>query len=108
MVNSVIEASHRSGTVEMEPKHLEVMDRLRVFMFERVYLSPETEKQKGRAIQVIQDLVAYFRDNPGEVPATFAVPDSDDLTAAIDYVAGMTDRFALTTWDKLFRPQLEF
>jgi dGTP triphosphohydrolase len=30
------------------------------------------------------------------------------LTAAIDYVAGMTDRFALTTWDKLFRPQLEF
>jgi len=108
MVNSVIEASHRSGTVEMEPEHLEVMDRVRVFMFERVYLSPETDKQKGRAIQVIQDLVGYFRDNPGEVPATFAVPGSDALTAAIDYVAGMTDRFALTTWDKLFRPQLEF
>jgi dGTPase len=57
---------------------------------------------------VIQDLVAYFRDNPGDVPADFAVPGSDALTAAIDYVAGMTDRFALTTWDKLFRPQLEF
>jgi dGTPase len=108
MINSVIEASHRSGTVEMEPEHLELMDRLRDFMFERVYLSPETEKQKGRAIQVIQDLVSYFRDNPGEVPASFAVPGSDALTAAIDYVAGMTDRFALTTWDKLFRPQLEF
>jgi len=108
MVNSVIEASHRSGKVEMEPEHLEVMDRLRVFMFDRVYLSPETERQKGRAIQVIQDLVAYFRDNPGDVPADFAVPGSDALTAAIDYVAGMTDRFALTTWDKLFRPQLEF
>jgi dGTPase len=108
MVNSVIEASHRSGTVMMEPEHLDVMDRLRDFMFERVYLSPETERQKERAVQVIQDLVAYFRDNPGEVPANFAVPGSDALTAAVDYIAGMTDRFALTTWDKLFRPQLEF
>jgi dGTPase len=108
MVNSVIEASYRSGKVEMEPEHLQVMDHLRDFMFERVYLSPETERQKQRAIQVIQDLVGYFRDNPAEVAPNFAVPGSDALTTAIDYVAGMTDRFALTTWDTLFRPQLDF
>jgi dGTPase len=108
MVNSVIEASYRSGNVEMEPEHLQVMDQLRDFMFERVYLSPETERQKQRAIQVIQDLVGYFRDNPAEVAPSFAVPGSDAMTAAIDYVAGMTDRFALTTWDRLFRPQLDF
>jgi dGTPase len=108
MVNSVIEASYRSGNVEMEPEHLQVMDQLRDFMFERVYLSPETERQKQRAIQVIQDLVGYFRDNPAEVAPSFAVPGSDAMTAAIDYVAGMTDRFALTIWDTLFRPQLDF
>jgi dGTPase len=108
MVNSVIEASYRSGKVEMEPEHLQVMDHLRDFMFDRVYLSPETERQKQRAIQVIQDLVGYFRDNPDEVAPNFAVPGSDALTAAIDYVAGMTDRFALTIWDTLFRPQLDF
>ncbi len=108
MVNSVIEASYRSGEVEMESEHLQVMDQLRDFMFDRVYLSPETEGQKQRAIQVIQDLVGYFRDNPAEVASNFAVPGSDPMTAAIDYVAGMTDRFALTTWDRLFRPQLDF
>ena len=108
MVNSVIDASYRSGKVEMEPEHLQVMDRLRDFMFDRVYLSPETDRQKQRAIQVIQDLVGYFRDNPAEVAPNFAVPGSDALTAAIDYVAGMTDRFALNTWDTLFRPELDF
>jgi dGTPase len=108
MVNSVIEASYRSGEVEMEPEHLLVMDQLRDFMFDRVYLSPETERQKHRAIQVIQDLVGYFTANPAEVAPSFAVPGSDAKTAAIDYVAGMTDRFALTTWDRLFRPQLDF
>ncbi len=108
MVNSVIEASHRTGRVEMEPEHLKVMDQLRDFMFDRVYLSPETERQKLRAIQVIQDLVGYFKENPDEVAPRFAVAGSDALTAAIDYVAGMTDRFALTTWDRLYRPQLDF
>ncbi len=108
MVNSVIDASYRSGQVEMEPEHLQVMGQLRDFMFDRVYLSPETERQKQRAIQVIQDLVRYFKENPDEIAPSFAVPGSDALTAAIDYVAGMTDRFALTTWDRLFRPQLGF
>ncbi|REK11025.1 MAG: HD domain-containing protein [Actinobacteria bacterium] len=108
LVTAVIEESHRTGRVEMEPRHLEVMDQLRDFMFEHVYLGPYAEKQKGRAIQVIQDLVGYYRDHPDEVPESSAAPGTDPLTAAVDYVAGMSDRFALRTWDKLFRPKLDF
>ncbi|MCB1247177.1 MAG: deoxyguanosinetriphosphate triphosphohydrolase, partial [Acidimicrobiia bacterium] len=108
MVTAVIEASYRSGKVEMGEEHLAVMDRLRDFMFERVYLSPDSEKQKSRAIQIIQDLVGHYRDHPEEIPDSYLVPKSEPLTAAIDYVAGMTDRFALHQWDSLFRPQLEF
>ena len=107
MVTAVIEASYRTGRVEMEPDHLRVMDELRDFMFERVYLSPDAERQKSRAIQIIQDLVNYYTEHGDEIESDFVVPGSDPLTAAIDYVAGMTDRFALNTWDRLFRPSLD-
>lgn len=106
MVNSVIETSYRTGHVQMDPHHLEVMEELRDFMFERVYLRPEAEGQKNRAIQVIQDLVAYFVANPSEVPDSATAPDADPLTRAIDYVAGMTDRFAMTAHNRLIHPTL--
>jgi dGTPase len=48
----------------------------------------------------------HFSNNPGEVPDSFTTPTADALHRAIDYVAGMTDRFALNTHDRLFRPTL--
>ncbi len=106
MVTSVIEASHEAGEVTMDPHHLEVMGMLRNFMFERVYLSPESEAQKQKAILVIQDLVGYYSEHSHEVPDTYTVPGDEPLQRAVDYVAGMTDRFALTSHDRLFRPSL--
>ena len=106
LASSVIETSHQTGQVGMGPDHLEVMGELRAFMFERVYLRPESENQKQKAIMVIQDLVSYFTDHPHEVPDSFTTPTAEPLTRAIDYVAGMTDRFALHTHDRLFRPTL--
>lgn len=106
MVTSVVETSHVSGVVQMDPEDLEVMEELRDFMFERVYLRPESETQKRKAIIVIQDLVDYFSAHPGEVPDSFTTPTADPLHRAVDYVAGMTDRFALRTHDRLFRPSL--
>ncbi|HSM45312.1 MAG TPA: HD domain-containing protein, partial [Acidimicrobiia bacterium] len=60
MIDSVIEASYAAGEVTMDEEHLEVMSELRDFMFERVYLRPESEAQKEKAILVIQDLVGYY------------------------------------------------
>jgi len=106
MITAVVEASYESGKVRMEEEHLEVMGELRDFMFERVYLRPESEVQKEKAIVVIQDLVGYYEAHPQEVPDSYTVPEADPLTRAIDYVAGMTDRYALRTHDRLFRPTL--
>ncbi len=106
MVTAVIEASYTAGEVTIAPDLMQVMDELRDFMFDRVYLRPEFEGQKQKAISVIEDLVVHFSNNPGEVPDSFTTPTADGLHRAIDYVAGMTDRFALTTHDRLFRPTL--
>ncbi|MDX1468127.1 MAG: HD domain-containing protein [Acidimicrobiia bacterium] len=106
MTTAVIEASYESGEVSMSERHLEVMGQLRDFMFENVYLSPESEAQKQKAILVIQDLVAYYTEHPHEVPDSYTVPGAEPLTRAVDYVAGMTDRYALRAHDRLFRPTL--
>jgi dGTPase len=106
LATAVIEASHQAGEVTMRADHLEVMAELREFMFQRVYLSPDSEIQKQKAIMVIQDLVGYFVENPTDVPDSATVPGAPELDRAVDYVAGMTDRFALRTHDRLFRPTL--
>jgi dGTPase len=106
MVRSVIETSAARGTVQIDERVLEVMNDIRDFMFARVYLGPEMEDPKNKAIRVIRDLVDWFAEHPAQVPETYKVDDADDLTRAIDYVAGMTDRFALRTHDDLFRPRL--
>jgi dGTPase len=106
MINAVVETSSEAGKVAMDEPTLDVMNELRDFMFANVYLSPEAEAQKQRAITVIRNLTDFYAEHPAEVPESYRVDDTDDLTRAIDYVSGMTDRFALSTHDRLFRPTL--
>ena len=106
MIRAVIDHSLEAGEVAMDPETLQTMNELRDFMFARVYLRPEAEEQRIRAVAVIQDLVDYFAAHPREVPSSMTVPGADPVTAAIDFVAGMTDRYAITTHDRLFRPRL--
>lgn len=106
MITSVVETSVNQGEVAMDPSDLEAMNELRDFMFERVYLDPRMDSEKSRAIKVIRDLVEYFSHHPDEVPDSYTIPDAEPLVRAVDYVAGMTDRYALGTHDNLFRPTL--
>lgn len=99
MIESVVEESLDVGTVTMAADELEVMHELRDFMFERVYLRPEAADQRDHAIAVIRGLVDHYIAHPGTVPDTYRHPDSDPVTAAIDYVSGMTDRFAVREWE---------
>ena len=106
MVTAVVEESLRTGEISMDPELLEVMHDLRAFMFERVYLRPEMEPQRRRAKEIVRDLVGYFLDRSEEIPETYRHDDADLLTQVIDYVAGMTDRFAIRMHDERFRPRL--
>ncbi len=107
MINAVIAESVRTGAVRMDEATLEVMNELRDFMFERVYEAPEQLRQQRRAVAVIRDLMDWHLEHPEEIPATFRRDDATPQTQAADYVAGMTDRFALATHDRLFRPAVD-
>ena len=104
MIEAVVDESHRTGAVAMAPTALEAMHQLRDFMFERVYLRPEVEDQRRRAVGIIRDLADHYLKNPGAVPHTYRQDQADTATQVIDYVSGMTDRFALREHERLLPP----
>jgi len=106
MITSVITTSMERDEISMDEHTLAVMLELRDFMFERVYLRAEVEPQRRRAREISRNLVEYYVAHPNEIPDTYRHDDADTLTQVIDFVAGMTDRYAISRHDKLFRPQL--
>jgi dGTPase len=106
MIRAVVEHSVEAGEVAMAPETLDVMHELRAFMFERVYQTGENAQRKSAAIEVIRRLMDHHIDRPEDIPATYRDPAADATTQAADWVSGMTDRFALATHDRLFRPRL--
>lgn len=106
MIEAVVDGSNEAGRVTMRADVLEAMHELREFMFDRVYLRHDTNGQRERAVRIISQLVDYYARHPGEIPATYQVDDASDLTKAIDYVSGMTDRYAMREHDRLFKPRL--
>ena len=105
MVNAVIDESAKRNKVSMSADVMLAMKLFREFMFERVYMRPAAVAQADRARLVIHQLVDYLIDHPDDIPATYRNQEADRLTQVLDFVAGMTDRYALSLHDRLFRPR---
>ena len=106
MIDAVVNESLLTGAVRMDAPTLDVMTELRDFMFEHVYQSEEQSRQQRRAIGIVRDLMDWHLERPHEIPATYRQAEAPVVVQAADYIAGMTDRFALATHDRLFRPTL--
>jgi dGTPase len=102
MINAVIDESLLAGDVRMDAPTLAVMHELRDFMFDRVYLSEAQRLHTRAAVEVIRRLVDYHLDHPDRIAGTYRDTEADPITQVVDYVAGMTDRFALQVHDRLF------
>lgn len=105
MIEGVISESCKRGRVAMNADILLAMKTFREFMFERVYLRPESVAQANRARGVIHQIVEHLLAHPEQIPDSYRIVDAEPLTQVLDYVAGMTDRYALNLHDQLFRPQ---
>jgi dGTPase len=106
MIASVVETSMERDEIAMDDRTLDVMLELRGFMFEHVYLRSDIEPQRIRAREIVRNLVEYYVAHDSEIPDTYRHDDANTLTQVIDFVAGMTDRYATSRHDELFRPQL--
>jgi dGTPase len=102
MIEAVVDHSLVAGEVAMDGPTLAVMNELRDFMFERVYQAPSQREQQERAIELLRALMAHHTDHPDEIPASYRQHGASVVVQAADYVAGMTDRYALSTYGRVF------
>ena len=86
--------------VRFSPGMREASTQLKRFLFKELYRHPQVNETTARAKQVISQLFQAYAAQPAEMPADFAT--RPDLHRAVaDYIAGMTDRFALREHERL-------
>ncbi|RYG19533.1 deoxyguanosinetriphosphate triphosphohydrolase [bacterium] len=99
MVIDIVQASLDQPQIRMSPDLLSCTNELKEWMFENVYLRyPVLFPDVLKAEAMVRDLFAHFA-KPGNLPEGY-----EGLQGAIDYVAGMTDRFAIETFTRLRVP----
>lgn len=92
--------------IKMSPAVQSATDRLRDFLFQHVYIGSEAKREEAKARHVVQRLFHHFQENPSILPAEYLQRARTENTqrAACDYIAGMTDRFAIRVYQKYFLP----
>ncbi len=92
LVHDLVETSAGRDDILQSAEIGQAMLSLRAFMFERVYLGPLAEAERVRARAVVQRIFNHLVEHPEDLPAD---RPGDAAQRVTDYVAGMTDRFAL-------------
>jgi len=105
LVTDLVNTSSAQGEIRMSPQIFRAMDTLRDFMFENVYLRPDSRREQEKAVELIRALFAYYLEHPEEVPQEYNRAPGDLPTRVADFVSGMTDRYALRMYEQLFLPQ---
>lgn len=106
MVASVVLFSDTHDRISMDEEHLSALNELRSFMFENVYHSTKVKKEEdlAKVETVITSLYEYYISHPDELPDDYArLLKTDSVPVAVkDYIAGMTDRYAMNLYRKIF------
>ena len=109
MVVDIVENSDGKPVVTMSPEVSAATDELKRFLWDRVYLRERDENADlAKAQRLVRDLFAFYMDQPEEMPAPYAQAGPDipaRAQAVCDYIAGMTDRYAVSRYERHFIPR---
>ncbi|HJA05723.1 MAG TPA: deoxyguanosinetriphosphate triphosphohydrolase [Candidatus Mediterraneibacter pullicola] len=108
LIHDVITNSMDSPEIHMSPAIDRAMKDLRKFMFENVYLNPKAKGEEDKAVHMIEQLFEYYVRHPEKLPKQFrdALEKTDNTREQIvcDYIAGMTDSYAVKKFHDYFVP----
>ena len=95
-ITSMVRAAMNSGRIGMEPDIAEALAAFRKFNYEAVYLRPESRHQADQVIALLRALVEFYTAAPIHLPEALRATSGsvEAQRSAVEYVAGMTDRFA--------------
>ena len=105
LVNSIVDNS--SDAIKMDDEIGEAFDALHTFLFDNVYRNPKAKSEETKVDGIIEGLFSYYMDNPHKLPDEFKVISNEEgkERAVTDYIAGMTDHFAILSYSNIYIPK---
>ncbi|MDD3164691.1 MAG: deoxyguanosinetriphosphate triphosphohydrolase [Oscillospiraceae bacterium] len=106
LVCDLIDCSRGTGALHQTPAIADAMMALREFMFENVYKNPIAKGEESKAMDIIKRLYEFYIGHPERLPTDFQSQLQSDAPARVvcDYIAGMTDKYAIFKYSELFIP----
>jgi dGTPase len=105
LVNDLVDQSWDQPEVRLSERVFRALDELRDFMFEQVYLRAGAREEHEKAVKLLRDLFHHFLEHPDELPQEYHHAPGELPVRVADFVSGMTDRYALRTYERLFLPR---
>ena len=107
LVHDVINSSSEKNGIYMTDEVLEAMMELRSFMFENVYIGSTAKAEEAKVLGIMEILYDYYLKNPSKMPAQMLdIAESEGTPRAVcDYIAGMSDRFAIYIFNEIYVPR---
>lgn len=106
MIWAIIRASLDRDEIRMEEPVYAAMMGLREFMFKRVYVASEPQREEQKAEGIIEGLYGMYSQKPKMIPRSSKVSSAskDVHVLTRDYIAGMSDRYAVAKFSEMFIP----
>ena len=107
LIHNVITSSMGENDIRMEPEIERAMRDLREFMFIHVYTNPKAKGEESKAKDLVEHLFYFYMDHVEEMPLLYQTMlkngEKKDRVVC-DYIAGMTDQYAITKFQQYFVP----
>ena len=106
LISSLVENS-ADGALRMAPQVYEQYEALHSFMYATVYVDKRAKKEEKKVDKLIEELYGYFKAHPNRMPGQFQQIFAEEGAdrAVTDYISGMSDEFAIRTFEDLFVPR---
>ena len=108
LIHDIVSNSVGKDDIIMSEEKYEALRELRKYMFDNVYINSCAKVEEGKAERMIRQLFEYYVGHMEELPEEYTrmVWEKGETVerAVCDYIAGMTDRYAVTTFQKLMVP----
>ncbi len=108
MVSAIVKSSDGKNEITMEPVIFDAMNNLRSFLFQAVYTNPIAKGEEKKVEDMLEKMYEYFIKHPGEMgDEHIKMLESESVDRIVcDYIAGMTDRYALSKFKEIFLPKM--